>query len=114
MSQEQQTPEQLACQLFEGMAALIQNDLQLKAVQQSIDESKALIQDNSQLRAAQQRGDELLRNFKAQMEAERRIERRALFTLFAIAIMGGGVAHLVYPDWLPEQLASILSFVRQL
>lgn len=101
MNHDQPTPEQLLQQLVEESAALCEADLKLKEA-------------DLKLKAAQQRGDELLRGFQVQMDANRRVERWATVILFAIATIAGLVAHLLYPKWLPDHLATVSSFLQHL
>ena len=88
------SPEQLLDQLLENSASLCQADLEFKAVHQ--------------------RGDKLLRDFQAQMDVNRRFERRVLLGLFAIASITCCVVHLVYPNWLSEQIATISSLIKHM
>ena len=94
MKYDHHSPEQLLDQLLENSASLCQADLEFKATHQ--------------------RGDELLRDFQAQMDANRRFDRRVLLVLFAIASITTCVVYLLYPEWLPEQIATISSFIKQL
>lgn len=94
MSPAQRTPEQLAQQLVEESAALLQADLDLKA--------------------AHQRGDELLRQFQTKMEINRHDEQRVTLALVALAGITGGVLYLLYPEWLPKQIATLSSLIKHL
>ena len=94
MKYDQHSPEQLLDQMLENSASLCQVELEFKA--------------------AHQRGDELLRDFQAQMVANRRSDRRVLLGLFAIASITCCVVHLVYPNWLSEQIATISSLIKHM
>lgn len=78
---------------------------------QLVDNSASLCRANLDFKIAHQRGDELLRACEAKMDATRRFERRVLLSIFALAGIACGV-HLLYPDWLPEQVATVSSLIK--
>ena len=85
-----------------------------QALEQLLDNSAALCQADLDFKAAHQRGDELLRVFQAQLDANRRFENRVHLGVFAVALIAGLAAYLLYPEWLPEHAAAISSFIQHL
>lgn len=127
MEPNPQSPKKILEQILANSEALCLADLKLKQLNQrtaqQVEASHQLIGHSARLRArsAQLRArvtpsdDQLNQSFEKGLAFSQRMERLGWLLLLLGSGLGfGGLAHLLFPHWLPEQWAAFVSFIQQL